>query len=126
MATYIHSIHHVNFPTTDRDRTREWYGKVFGMEQDDVSHLSDTTVLLMTTGQCDLHFTPVKEMQRMWPFHYAVEVNDWDAFMAHLDELGIEYTKARLRPQNNSKTCSIKDPDGTIIEITYHGERHKT
>jgi len=24
-------IHHVNFPTTDPERTKEWYAKVFGM-----------------------------------------------------------------------------------------------
>ena len=25
-------IHHVNFPSTDLDRTRQWYEKVFGHE----------------------------------------------------------------------------------------------
>ena len=47
MQTEIHSIHHVNFPTTDKERTKEWYSKVFGMVQDDVSHLTNTPVLLM-------------------------------------------------------------------------------
>src|SRR5579875_3899779 len=61
MQTEIHSFLHINSPTTDKERTKEWYSKVFGMVQDDVSHLSNTPVLLMTTGKCDLHFTPVKE-----------------------------------------------------------------
>ncbi|HVN61707.1 MAG TPA: VOC family protein [Gaiellaceae bacterium] len=114
-------IHHVNFPTTDPERTKEWYSKVFGLEHVDVSRFSDTKVVLMTRGDFDLHFTPVEEMDRMAPYHYAVEVEDWDGFLAHLDSLGIRYTKPVARPQNNSNFCYIRDPDGTMIEIVFHG-----
>jgi catechol 2,3-dioxygenase-like lactoylglutathione lyase family enzyme len=33
----IHCIHHVLFPTTDMDRTAEWYGSVFGMRRTPVT-----------------------------------------------------------------------------------------
>src|ERR1700753_3775673 len=118
-----HSIHHVNFPTTDPERTREWYGKVFQMEHQDVSALSNTKVLLMTRGNFDLHFTPVEEMHRMAPFHFAVEVEDWDGFLEHLKSVGVRYTKPVERPQNKAKFCYIHEPEGTMIELTYHGER---
>lgn len=118
-----HSIHHVNFPTTDPERTKEWYAKVFGMEHVDVSHLSNTKVLLMSRGNFELHFTPIEEMRRMAPFHYAVEVEDWDGFLEHLKSIGVRYTKPVERPQNQSKFCYIHDPDGTMIELTYHGTR---
>src|SRR5882724_9053586 len=62
-----HSIHHVNFPTTNVERTKEWYAKVFGMHHVDVSHLSNTKVLLMSRGNFELHFTPIEEMRRMAP-----------------------------------------------------------
>ena len=77
-------IHHVNFPTTDPDRTIEWYTKVFGMKY--IKPKSNTKVVLMTRGNFDLHFTPVEEMDRMAPYHFAVEVEDWDGFLAHLRE----------------------------------------
>jgi len=118
-----HSIHHVNFPTTDPERTKEWYCKVFGMHHVDVSHLSNTKVMLLSRENFELHFTPIEEMQRMAPFHYAVEVEDWDGFLAHLKGLGVRHTKPVERPQNRSKFCYIHDPDGTMIELTYHGER---
>jgi catechol 2,3-dioxygenase-like lactoylglutathione lyase family enzyme len=118
-----YTIHHVNFPTTDPERTKEWYTKVFGMKHVDVSRMSDTKVLLMTRGHFDLHFTPVEEMDRMAPYHYAIEVEDWDGFLGHLEELGIRYTKPVKRPQNNSNFCYIRDPDGTMIELVYHGNR---
>jgi lactoylglutathione lyase len=123
MSTQPHSIHHVNFPTTDAERTKEWYAKVFGMRHVDVSHLSNTRVLLMARDNFELHFTPIEEMRSMDPFHYAVEVEDWDGFLAHLKSIGVRYTKTVERPQNKSKFCYIHDPDGTMIELTYHGNR---
>jgi lactoylglutathione lyase len=118
-----YSIHHVNFPTTDPERTTEWYAKVFGMKKININRFTNTKVLLLTRGKFDLHFTPVEEMDRMAPYHYAIEVEDWDGFLDHLRELGIRYTKPVERPQNNSKYAYIRDPDGTMIELVYHGNR---
>jgi len=118
-----HSIHHVNFPTTDPERTKEWYCRVFGMHHVDVKHLSNTKVLLLSRGNFELHFTPIETMQRMAPFHFAVEVDEWEGFLDHLKSLGVRHTKPVERPQNKSKFCYIHDPDGTMIELTFHGRR---
>ena len=114
-------IHHVNFPTTDPERTIEWYSKVFGMKY--IKPKSNTKVVLMTRGNFDLHFTPVEEMDRMAPYHFAVEVEDWEGFLAHLDELGIRHTRVITRPENNSQFCYIHDPDHTMIELVFHARR---
>jgi lactoylglutathione lyase len=123
VSSRAHSIHHVNFPTTDVERTKQWYAKVFGMQHVDVSRLSNTNVLLMSRGNFELHFTPIATMRRMAPFHYAVEVEDWDGFLAHLKSIGVRCTRTLQRPQNHSKFCYIHDPDGTVIELTWHGLR---
>jgi len=114
-------IHHVNFPTTDPERTIEWYTTVFGMKY--IKPKSNTKVVLMTQGNFDLHFTPVEEMDRMAPYHFAVEVEDWHGFLAHLRELGIRHTRPITRPENNSMFCYIHDPDHTMIELVYHHRR---
>jgi lactoylglutathione lyase len=119
-----YTIHHVNFPTTDPERTADWYTKVFGMKRIDLSKFTNTKVLLMTRGKWDLHFTPVEDMDRMAPYHYAIEVEDWDGFLGHLESLGVRYTKPVERPQNNSNYAYIRDPDGTMIELVYHGNRN--
>ena len=111
-------IHHVNFPTTDAERTIEWYSKVFGMKY--IKPKSNTKVVLMTRGNFDLHFTPVEEMDRMAPYHFAVEVEDWDGFLEHLAKLGIRHTRVITRPENNSQFCYIHDPDHTMIEMVFH------
>jgi lactoylglutathione lyase len=114
-------IHHVNFPTTDPERTIEWYSKVFGMKY--IKPKSNTKVVLMTRGNFDLHFTPVEEMDRMAPYHFAVEVEDWEGFLEHLDKVGIRHTRVITRPENNSQFCYIHDPDHTMIELVFHARR---
>jgi lactoylglutathione lyase len=114
-------IHHVNFPTTNPERTIEWYSKVFGMKY--IKPKSNTKVVLMTRGNFDLHFTPVEEMDRMAPYHFAVEVEDWDGFLEHLAKLGIRHTRVITRPENNSQFCYIHDPDHTMIELVFHARR---
>jgi lactoylglutathione lyase len=114
-------IHHVNFPTTDPERTKAWYSAVFGLKA--ITPKSNTKVVLMTRGNFDLHFTPVETMDRMAPYHFAVEVEDWDGFMAHLDQVGIRHTRITSRPENNSLFCYIHDPDHTMIELVYHPKR---
>ena len=125
MTGRIHAIHHVNFPTTNPEQTKEWYSKVFGLKYVDIGKLSDTKVLLMTAGDFDIHFTPVSEKRRMDPFHFAVEVENWDEMLVHLKAIGVRFTKPFHRPQNNSTLCYIRDPDGTLVELTYHGNRQK-
>jgi lactoylglutathione lyase len=114
-------IHHVNFPTTNPERTIEWYSRVFGMKY--IKPKSNTKVVLMTRGNFDLHFTPVETMDRMAPYHFAVEVEDWDGFLEHLKELGIRHTRVITRPENNSQFCYIHDPDHTMIELVFHARR---
>ncbi|WP_306318341.1 MULTISPECIES: VOC family protein [unclassified Streptomyces] len=84
---------------------------------------SNTRVVLMTRGNFDLHFTPVEEMERMAPYHFAVEVDDWDEFLGHLKEPGIRHTRPVQRPENQSKFCYIHDPDHTMIELVHHAKR---
>jgi catechol 2,3-dioxygenase-like lactoylglutathione lyase family enzyme len=126
MVGRIHAIHHVNFPTTDVERTKEWYGKVFGLKHVDLSKMSDTNVLIMTAGDFDIHFTPIAEKRRMDPFHFAVEIENWDEMLAHLKSIGVRFTKPFYRPQNDSTLSYIRDPDGTLVELTYHGNRAKS
>src|ERR1700722_20197206 len=114
-------IHHVNLPTTNPERTIEWYTRVFGMKY--IKPKSNTKVVLMTRGNFDLHFTPVEEMDRMAPYHFAVEVEDWDGILAHLAKLGIRHTRVITRPENNSQLCYIHDPDHTMIEPAVHARR---
>jgi lactoylglutathione lyase len=127
MSNRPYALHHVNVPIADEERTKEWYGKVFGLK-----HIPVTTpqggapgverVLLMTRGNFDVHFTVHDgEAPDIKPHHFCVEVEDWDGFMAHLASLGIETHRYFERPQNQSKATYIYDPDDNLVEIAHHG-----
>jgi catechol 2,3-dioxygenase-like lactoylglutathione lyase family enzyme len=125
MSIAPHSIHHTNFPIADKERTTEWYSKVFGMR--DVPRLFKQggapgvdDVLLLTHGNFDLHFTVHESPPDLKPHHFCIEVEDWDAFLGHLESLEIPYTEPLIRPQNQSKATYIYDPDGNIVEIMFH------
>jgi lactoylglutathione lyase len=120
-----HSIHHVNFPIRDAGRTKEWYGAVFGMRPVPIQVRQGGApgvdeVLLLTRGNFDLHFTVHEHPPDIKPHHFCIEVEDWDAFVAHLESHGIEYTEPLVRPQNGSKATYIRDPDDNIVEIMWH------
>ncbi len=124
-----HTIHHVNFPITSVEKTEEWYTKVFGMKRiiprgrSGGANAPQIQALLMTHGNFDLHFSPITDIDPKTHYHFAIEVEDFDAFLAHLDELGVHYDEPYSRPQNNSRTTTIHDPDGHHVEITYHANR---
>jgi catechol 2,3-dioxygenase-like lactoylglutathione lyase family enzyme len=128
MSSAAYSIHHVNIPIADPDRTTEWYGKVFGMRmiprtvrQGGAPGVEE--VLLLTHGDFDIHCTIHEGTPPdLKPHHYCVEVVDWDGFMAHLSSLGIETFGYFERPQNNSKATYMHDPDGNLVELAWHGD----
>lgn len=125
MSDKPYCLHHINIPSTNLDRTREWYCKVFGMKW--VNPMSNSKILLLTRGNFDLHFTPFPEdtFPRRKPLHFAIEVEDWDGFLAHLDRIDVRHTRPVFRPQNDSKFCYLHDPDGNMVELTYHGKIHR-
>jgi catechol 2,3-dioxygenase-like lactoylglutathione lyase family enzyme len=125
MSNKPHSIHHVNIPIADAERTLDWYGKVFGLRemrrpfvQGGAPGVDD--VLLMTRGNFGVHCTIHENPPDIKPHHFCVEVEDWDGFMAHLGSLGIEHSKVFVRPQNDSKSTYIYDPDDNIVELMFH------
>jgi lactoylglutathione lyase len=127
----VHSIHHANFPVSDPAKTEEWYGKVFGMKRLDVGRVSPgtrTMLLVAPDERFHLHFRPADKSQVLpGAVHFAIEVEDWDGFLAHLDAIGESYNNrgsdGKGRPSDNSKTTSLKDPDGYIVEIVHHPGR---
>jgi catechol 2,3-dioxygenase-like lactoylglutathione lyase family enzyme len=126
MSARPHSIHHVNIPIQDPERTKEWYGKVFGLRafaprfQGGAPGIEEGHILLTSRGNFGVHFTIHDQPPDIKPHHFAMEVEDWDGFVAHLVSLGIEFSNYNERPQNGAKSAYIYDPDQNIVEIMFH------
>jgi len=82
-----------------------------------------------------MHFTETDDPTIPLRAHFAVEVEDWDEMLRHLEVLGITYSRAGQgaaprRPEDNQSWgrrddtgehyTYIRDPDGNLIELVYH------
>jgi len=129
-------IHHVNVQISDRQRTREWYEKVLGAEFLDRGPALNRRQLQLRIGSGEMHFTETPEPVRVPSVHFAVEVDHWEATLAHLDALGVPYGRTgggRIgtttggdnvrygrREDSSEYYTYIHDPDGNMIELVCH------
>jgi catechol 2,3-dioxygenase-like lactoylglutathione lyase family enzyme len=134
--TRIKMVHHINVQVTDRQRTREWYEKVLGATFLDRGPALNDRMLQLNIGNAEMHFTETDRPTIAPQPHFALEVEDWDATLAHLDALGIPYSRTGRgaftrvgtgneerwgkREDNGEHYTYINDPDGNLIELVHH------
>jgi catechol 2,3-dioxygenase-like lactoylglutathione lyase family enzyme len=96
----------------------------------------NTRQLQLRIGSGEIHFTETPHPANIPSSHFAVEVDNWEATLAHLDELGIPHvrtsaasTRANIggtdphqgrREDSGEYYTYIHDPDGNMIELVYH------
>jgi catechol 2,3-dioxygenase-like lactoylglutathione lyase family enzyme len=129
-------VQHVNVQITDRQRTREWYEKVLGARFRDRGPERNKRQLQLHIGNAEMHFSEMDNPTISSRAHFAVEVENWDETLAHLDALGIAYSRAGQgastrggtgddqrwgkRDDTGEHYTYIHDPDGNRIELVYH------
>ena len=131
----ISMIHHINIQIADRQRTREWYEKVLGAQFLDRGPALNKRQLQFRIGTGEVHTSDVDEVIEVPRVHFAVEVEDWDAMLSHLDGLGVPYSRSPegsfsniggddpyqgRREDTNEHFTYISDPDSNLIELVYH------
>ena len=131
----VNMIHHVNIQITNRERTREWYEKVLGCEFLDRGPALNRRMLQLRIGNGEIHTSEVDELVHIPRVHFAVEVEDWNAALANLDEQGVSYSRSAggafmgtggddpqqgRREDTNEHYTYIADPDGNLIELVHH------
>ena len=125
-------IHHINIQISDRERTRAWYENVLGAEFLDRGPELNKRQLQLRIGSAEIHTTDTANPVRVPSVHFAVEIRDWDEMIAHLDKLGVPYSRASRvstgetgssygrRGYSSGYTTYIHDHDGNMIELVQH------
>jgi catechol 2,3-dioxygenase-like lactoylglutathione lyase family enzyme len=133
------SVHHINIQTTNRERTKAWYEQVFGAH---VITRGTRGQLQAHFGTWEIHFSETSNFIQAPLVHFAVEIDEWDAMLTHLDQLGIVYGKTAgpgragtfreqmggddprqgRRQYDGSHYTYVQDPDGNVIELVHHSE----
>ena len=105
-------IHHINIQITDRQRTREWYEKVLDAEFLDRGPALNERQLQLRIGTGEIHTSDTPEVIEVPRVYFAIEVGDWDGMLAHLESLGVNYS----RSAGGAFASSVggDDPDGAV------------
>ena len=131
----INMIHHINIQISDRERTREWYDRVLGAEFLDRGPALNRHQLQLRLGTGEIHTSDTNDLIKVPRVHFAIEVEDFDAMLAHLDFQEVPYTRTGggaftgtggedprqgTREDTGERYTYISDPDDNLIELVYH------
>ena len=132
----ITMIHHINIQISERQRTRDWYESVLGAQFLDRGPALNERQLQLRIGTGEIHTSDTPEVIQVPRVHFAIEVEDWDEMLSHLDSVGVDYSrtaggsfppslggddaKQGRREDTNEHFTYISDPDGNLIELVYH------
>ena len=131
----ISMIHHINIQITDRERTREWYEKVLGAQFLDRGPVLNKRQLQLRIGTGEIHTSDTSQVIEVPQVHFAIEVEDWDGMLSHLDSVGVHYSRTAggafassvgddpgqgQREDTGEHYTYISDPDKNLIELVYH------
>ena len=132
----ISMIHHINIQITDRQQTREWYEKVLGAEFLDRGPALNKRQMQLRIGTGEIHTSETEKFIDVPRVHFAIEVENWDDMLAHLDSVGVSYSRSAggsfppggggddpyhgQREDTGEHYTYINDPDGNLIELVCH------
>jgi catechol 2,3-dioxygenase-like lactoylglutathione lyase family enzyme len=118
----VSDIHHINVGIRDRERTSEWYQKVF--EAEPIKHPRQLELRL---GSSEIHCHITPEPAYLETNHFALEIPDWEGMMAHLTAVRVPFDGDRppgIREDTDGHYYAyLRDPDGNLIELIHHPER---
>ena len=127
-------VQHINVQITNRQRTQEWYENVLGATFRDRGPARNQRQLQLHLGNAEMHFTELDNPTIPTRVHFAVEVDNWDDMLAHLETQGVAYSRGQSaltgsdtddprwgkRDDSGEHYTYINDPDGNLIELVYH------
>ncbi len=114
----VSCIQHANVGTSDVKRSQEWYKKVFNAEW------TEEHPRYLKLGNSELHIGERTDPKAHESNHFAMEVEDWEAWSANLARVGVAFDR---EPRMNDGKLSgfIRDPDGNRIEVMWHDSWHQ-
>jgi catechol 2,3-dioxygenase-like lactoylglutathione lyase family enzyme len=114
----VSCIQHANVETSDVARSQEWYAKVFDAEW------TEEGPRFLKLGNSELHLHEEPNPQPHKTNHFAVEVEDWEGWLANLSRVGVAFER-EPRMRDGKMAGFLRDPDGNMIEVMYHPAWHQ-
>ena len=115
-------LDHVSIIVADAERARQFYQNVLGLSLMPRPDLGFPGYWLDLGGGRSVHLMEIPdpcEAVTERPahggrdYHFALQVDDVEAFARHLDALGIPFTRSR----SGRPALFLRDPDGNALEL---------
>src|SRR5438874_12450854 len=117
MAPQLSGVHHVAICVDDVDAARSFYIDVLGCtERTDRPDFGGFGGAWLDAGTQQIHLMQMGAPERTMS-HFALRVDDLDAWCAHLDGRGAKYQRGDHIP-NAGYQAFLADPAGNQIELT--------
>ena len=131
-------LHHVNLSTKNVPQMEQFYKDVLGLVDEDESLLPPLDrkdgivgdVAFVTDGSIQTHlaeqdidmgFKTGHIVNPLANGHIAYRTDDLEAFRAHLDQLGVQYSDWGNTAVQGWRQIFFYDPDGNVIEVHETG-----
>jgi metallothiol transferase len=136
MSFEIGTLNHITFAVENMERSIEFYQTVLNAKLlargDKLAYFDVSGIWIALNLEQDI---PSKERQRTYThIAFTMSENDQEAFIKHLEENEIEYTRGRSRNIREGKSVYVRDYDGHLLEFhsrtrtdrleLYKDERH--
>ena len=129
----IQQLDHLNMTVTNLDESLKWYGNVFGFELVECGNRNGVAWAIIRSGDgmlC-LYEHPnrraprrflVDDSQEHVIYHYGFRITDREAWLAKLEEFGLELYFGGEARYPHSTSWYVQDPTGYIIEVVLWDE----
>jgi catechol 2,3-dioxygenase-like lactoylglutathione lyase family enzyme len=114
----VTQLNHVAVHVADLEASHRFYEQVLGLSRipRPAFDFPGTWYRLGHDQELHLIARPVEGDATPRERHFALKVNDLDAFASHLERQGVAYRGPSPRP-DGARQVFVRDPDGHVIEL---------
>ncbi|WP_199614840.1 VOC family protein [Paenibacillus alkalitolerans] len=116
-------VHHMALETPDLGQSISFYTELFGFELQRSVRLGEENIAFLTQGGFTLELIEANNCEPPGTsVHFAVEVDDFEAWPEKLAAAGVPVAEGPLRFENGWKTIFIQGPSGELLELLNTGD----
>ena len=113
---HLRHLQHVNLPSTDLERSREFYVDKLGLSELPRPAFETPGVWVGAGPENAIHISKVAVLGPNPNNHFALEVEDLESLLGALEERGVAVERSAHIPAAG-RQAFLSDPDGNIIEL---------
>lgn len=113
---HLTRLQHVNVPSTDLNRTREFYLRKLGLPELPRPAFESRGVWVGAGPENAIHISQVSSLDPNPNNHFALEVENLEALLGVLEARGVAFQRSAYVPAAG-RQAFLSDPDGNVIEL---------